>query len=244
MTAETELDRSLSVAIESDGFAIIPRALPDELVDELRSAVASVESGPGVYDRDGVYAIRDLFARAPSTRRALAAPAIREIVGSVLGPDAFCVRGLFLDKTPRANWKVPWHQDATVTVRERAEVTGFGPWSTKAGVQHVMAPPGLLAAMLTLRLYLDDCAEEGGALKLLPTSHQYGRLPQDSIEQFTREDATSHNVSAGDVLVMRPLTLHASRRATEPGSRRVIQLEFAARSLPKPLEWREAHQLS
>lgn len=235
---------SLSATIESDGFAIVSRALSQELVAELRSAVASVERGPGVYDRDGVYAIRDLFARVPASQKLLEEASIRDMVTSVLGPDAFCVRSLFLDKTPRANWNVPWHQDATVTVKKRAEVTGFGPWSTKAGVQHVMAPPGLLAAMLTLRVYLDDCADDGGALKLLPSSHQYGRLPQDSIAQFTREETTAHSVKAGDVLVMRPLTLHASSAASEPGSRRVIQLEFAARSLPKPLEWREARPLS
>src|SRR5258708_10336185 len=71
------------------------------------------------------------------------APSIRSLVEPVLGQNAFAVRGLFFDKTQEANWKVPWHQDLTIVVKERLEVQGFGPWSIKEGVPHVQPPVAL-----------------------------------------------------------------------------------------------------
>ncbi|HEV3120848.1 MAG TPA: hypothetical protein VGY53_03045, partial [Isosphaeraceae bacterium] len=43
----------------------------------------------------------------------------------------------------------------------------------------------------------------------------------------------------GDVLVMRPLLLHASSTAERPRQRRALHLEFAAALLPGGLEWYE-----
>ena len=42
---------------------------------------------------------------------------------------------------------------------------------------------------------------------------------------------------------MRSLLLHASSTAATADHRRVIHLDFAARSLPAPLEWYESHVL-
>lgn len=232
---------SYAEVIERDGFTIAPDALEPALVEQLVASIDSVEAGDGVYDRGGVYAIRNLLKLAPDVKRALEASVLREIVDSVLGRDAFLVRGLFLDKTPRANWAVGWHQDSAITVKARAEATGFGPWSIKAGVQHVMAPPGILSYMLTMRLHLDDCGEDQGALEAIPSSHQYGRLPEDSIEQFTRGEFVRCDVPQGGVLAFRPLLIHRSGAAKAPGARRVVQLEFCARDLPQPLDWYERY---
>jgi hypothetical protein len=46
--------------------------------------------------------------------------------------------------------------------------------------------------------------------------------------------------TAGDALLLRPLILHASRKAISAKPRRVIHLEFSAVSLPDPLRWDEA----
>lgn len=232
---------SYAEIIERDGFAVVPDALDASLLEELESAIASVTSGDGVYDRGGIYAIRNLLELAPDVKSALTSAKVRDVVESVLGRDAMLVRGLYLDKTPRANWSVSWHQDATVTVKSRGDATGFGPWSMKAGIQHVMAPPGLLSCMLTMRLHLDDCGENQGAFKAISASHQFGRLPEDSIGQFTGVGAVTCGIPQGGLIAFRPLLIHASDAAKEPDSRRVIQLEFCARKLPLPLEWYEAY---
>jgi len=230
--------------VERDGFAIIPDALEGDLVSALCDAVSTFSGDgrqQGVYRRGGLYALRNLFDLVPQTKAALRAKAVRDVVHAVLGPDAFCVRALFLDRTPRARWRVPWHQDATIVVRERVETNGFGPWTMKAGLQHVVAPPGTLSTMLTLRLHLDDCDEASGAMRAVRGSHGYGRLPENSIEPFTRYDVTICAVAKGGLMAMHPLLLRSSSPGSQPGSRRVIQLDFSARALPASLEWRDRH---
>jgi ectoine hydroxylase-related dioxygenase (phytanoyl-CoA dioxygenase family) len=241
------MNQPLAEALENDGFALLPDAIEPELLSSLTAALSAFAGrgrDRGIYRRPDLYALRNLFELVPETKSALEAEAVRKVVSEVLGPEAFCVRALFFDRAPRTNWKVPWHQDATIVVKRRAEVTGFGPWTMKAGLQHVMAPPGTLSAMLILRLHLDDCDESRGALRMVRASHQYGRLPEDSIEQFTRYGIETCVAPRGSLLAMRPLLLHSSREATAAGSRRVIQLDFCARRLPLPLEWREAHPIA
>ena len=43
----------------------------------------------------------------------------------VLGAHFFAVRGILFNKTRSSNWKVLWHQDLTIAVRERLDVGGF-----------------------------------------------------------------------------------------------------------------------
>ena len=148
------------LALERDGYAVVPEALDADLLADLVSTVESVKEGAGVRSRNGIYAIRNLLHLAPGVKRALESTGRQ---GTSLNrhwePEAFLAGGLYFDKHPDANWKVPWNQDSTITVRENADVTGFGPWTMKAGIQHVQAPPFVLYDLLTLRLHLDGCDE-------------------------------------------------------------------------------------
>jgi hypothetical protein len=74
---------------------------------------------------------------------------VAEIARSILGAQAKPVRAILFDKTPLTNWTLGWHQDRTFGVQRRAEVAGYGPWSIKAGVQHVEPPFDVLAGMVT-----------------------------------------------------------------------------------------------
>jgi len=164
--------------------------------------------------------------------------AIRALVAPILGNDFFPVRGILFDKIADANWKVPWHQDVTIAVQERVEVDDFGPWSMKAEVLHVQPPPCVLERMLTVRLHLDRCDENNGALRVIPSLHRHGRIPEDQIDAF-RSHAPEHVCAAeiGGALLMRPLLLHASSAAQSPAHRRVIHIDFASDRLPGGLTW-------
>ena len=154
--------------------------------------------------------------------------------------ESFVVRGLLFDKTPEANWRVAWHQDVTIAVREQRPVPGFGPWSVKDGIPHTHAPAGLLERMVTLRLHLDDCDESNGALRVLTGSHRSGKLDAKAIEEWKTQGPVEPCLAqAGDALFMRPLLLHASSPADSPRHRRVIHLEFAVDELPAGLAWAE-----
>ncbi|MDB6124143.1 MAG: protein involved in biosynthesis of mitomycin antibiotics/polyketide fumonisin [Pedosphaera sp.] len=222
------------------GFALIPNVIGQEEMAQLIQAITQTNpNSTAIRQRgQGTYAMRNLLETVPAVKTLAASTPIRLLVESILGPTAFPVRGLLFDKTPEANWKVAWHQDLSVAVKHRIEVAGFGPWSIKAGIQHVQPPASVLEQMLTVRLHLDDSHEENGPLQVLPGSHIHGKLGAQEIEAWRNQTpATPCIIGQGGVLLMRPLLLHASSPAQRPGHRRVIHLEFAAKSLPGGLEW-------
>jgi hypothetical protein len=158
----------------------------------------------------------------------------RRCAGKVMRP----VRVLFFDKTPEANWAIPWHQDRTIAVKARADVDGFGPWTTKDGIVHVEPPVDLLRNMLTLRLFVDDCDEANGPLMIAIASHRQGRLPAARLSELVwRSDIYAGTGRAGDVLVMKTLAIHASKAAVLPAHRRVLHVDYTADDLPPPLQW-------
>jgi ectoine hydroxylase-related dioxygenase (phytanoyl-CoA dioxygenase family) len=225
------------------GFALFPDVVSSDEVSRLIAAIKRAGSSSASLPRRGAdtYAMRNLLEMVPEVQTLADSKSIRILVEAVLGPNAFVVRGLLFDKTPEANWKVAWHQDLSIAVKHRVEVTGFGPWSIKAGVHHVQPPASVLEQMVTVRLHLDDCHEENGPLQVLPGSHIHGKLGASEIEAWrNRVPATSCILGQGGTLLMRPLLLHASSAAQRPAHRRVIHLEFTASSLPKGLEWLKA----
>ena len=155
-------------------------------------------------------------------------------------PAAFPVRGILFDKNLRANWRVPWHQDLTIAVQEKLPTPGFGPWSVKAGVPHVQPPVAVLERMLAIRLHLDDCTADNGALRVIPGSHRCGELTSEQIVELQKaRSAVVCEVPRGGALLMRPLLLHASSPASQPEHRRVLHIEYAGESLPNGLTWFE-----
>jgi ectoine hydroxylase-related dioxygenase (phytanoyl-CoA dioxygenase family) len=243
MAVQPLTSRSWKECFERDGFAILEHVVaPDQaadLIDVMRNS--SSAASDGVLDRKGeIYGVRDLLWRVPTVRKLAQSAALLEIVATILGPDAFVVRGLFFDKTMSTNWNLPWHQDLTIAVRARRDVPGFGPWTRKAGIPHVHAPAEFLERMLTLRLHLDDCDTHSGPMRVLPGSHTMGKLDAAGVAAWSAragELAVDCLVPTGGAVIMRPLLLHASASGTEPGHRRVIHLEYAAEELPNPLEW-------
>jgi len=219
------------------GYAIVPGVLAPEEIGCLVSQLAQTELPSSFRRRGETYAIRNLLDAVPAIRRLAASPAIRGLVEPALGAQAFPVRGLLFDKTPQANWKVPWHQDLSIAVKEKRDLAGFGPWSIKAGVVHVQPPPAILEGMLAVRIHLDDCGDLNAPVRVIPGSHLRGRLGAREIRQASTAPAVSCTVGAGGVLLMRPLLLHASSAAQSPLHRRVIHLEFASGPLPGGLEW-------
>ncbi len=209
------------------GFAIVAEVVPSETIDRLIAALA-----------EAPHAVRNLIANVPEVADLCRSRPIRQLAQSILGPDGFAVRGIFFDKTPETNWKVAWHQDLTIAVRERIEVEGFGPWSEKAGIVHVQPPEAVLQRMVTLRVHLDPCGVDNGPLRVIAGSHEGGKLDANAISRI-RETSTETAclVDRGGVVIMRPLLLHASSPAKLPAHRRVIHLEFAAEALPGGLEW-------
>ena len=226
--------------IAQDGFVIVDSVVDLTTLQFLERQLALVD-GTGSQRAGKAFGIRNLMNAIPVTRALANSDSLRSLVEPILSKSARVVRGIYFDKHPDANWKVAWHQDLTIAVRERVDVDGFSAWSVKAGITHVQPPLAVLKNMLTLRLHLDDADESNGALRVLPGSHCVGRLDADQIQHWKqRQQTITCAVNRGGVVAMRPLLLHASLPSLNPCHRRVLHFEYAAADLPSGLEWFES----
>lgn len=218
------------------GFVIIENVLSSDEISELRISLAEMKLAPGESDRP--HGVRDLLNRSVKIREFAGSPAVLNIVHKFLTADARPVRSIYFDKNSRANWKVPWHQDLTIAVKDKIEIDGFYPWTRKADIWHVQPTMEVMKRILTLRFHLDETDETNGALKVLPGTHWMGRLPADKIAAIrAANESTICRVKEGDCLVMSPLLLHSSSAGTMPGRRRVVHLEYSDVELPGGLTW-------
>ena len=228
----------VNTSVAADGFSIVSDVVDLQRINDLLEGLADCSGKDSSRKRRGaVYAIRNLLA-TPVVREIASSDAMCELVGTVLGGSVRVIRGTLFDKTVDANWKVPWHQDLSIAVKERIEVEGFGPWSVKEGVVHVQPPRAVLEAMLTVRLHLDDCGADNAPLRVVSGSHSHGVLRPDQVARFAAlGPVTTCEVSRGGAVLMRPLILHASSPAVLPAHRRVLHLEFTNAGLPGGLDW-------
>jgi hypothetical protein len=218
---------AVTANVDRDGFQLVTGILDEGTRRDLAEALGPADGAV----RRGLLAAPVVAAFARSER-------LLELVRPFAGAAARPVRAIYFDKSPDANWLVPWHQDLTIAVRERVEGPGFGPWSVKEGVPHVQPPVELLARMLAIRLHLDDADESNGALRVQAGSHRCGRLGTEEIAEWrTRGAEVVCAAAAGDALLMRPLLLHASSKSMSSRSRRVLHIEYADFDLPGGMRW-------
>jgi hypothetical protein len=220
-----------------DGYCVLPSAVPDEVIHRLRTVIDQLPPGEAVRRKKSIYGVRNLLETVPEVCELATSHEVWQFVTPILGDDAFATRAILFNKTPDANWVLGWHQDSVISVAERIETHGFVAWGNKAGVWQVEPPPEILSRMLALRIHLDECGSENGALRVIPGSHRHGWLEDDLSEWKRRIPEVICAAPLGGVVAMCPLVLHASSRAVKPSHRRVIHIEYANVGLPNGLKW-------
>ncbi len=149
-----------------------------------------------------------------------------------------CVRAIAFNKTPDANWGLGWHQDRTIAVARREDISGFDIWSCKDGLTHVEPPFTLLERMLTLRVHLDPVDRDNAPLLVAKGSHCLGKVAEDTVDSLVEgSEILASHADAGDGWLYATPVLHASARSTSDRQRRVIHLDYSRDTLPAPLEW-------
>ena len=197
----------------------------------------------GLFDAAGLDALETFEVRGPGARlqdsrlEAAIRPAT-DAASILLGGKAWPVRAVLFDKTAEANWRVAWHQDRTIPVRERMEAADYGPWSRKDGILHVMPPVAVLERMATLRIHIDPVGPENAPLLVALGSHRIGLVHAGkAATTATSLPQVVCLAERGDVWAYATPILHASDRAVAPTRRRVLQMDFAVDGLPHGLEW-------
>lgn len=168
-----------------DGFAVATSCLREEVIQSLGAELG-----------EGTYAKRNLLP-LPIVRELAASTSVRSLAEAVLGEHCFAVKGTFFNKTQESNWKVAWHQDLTIMLRESREVAGFGPWTIKEGIVHVQPTAAILSRILAIRLHLDESGPDNGPLRVIPGSHKHGRLSSEQVSSYRKEDSVVCTVPRG-----------------------------------------------
>jgi ectoine hydroxylase-related dioxygenase (phytanoyl-CoA dioxygenase family) len=210
--------------MNDEGFAILPELFSER---EVTQVLEALQQSPLERSRAGARHV----LRCPAVSSLARDPRLLAVAARALGNEAWPFGATLFEKSAQGNWLVVWHQDTALPVRERREVSGWGPWSVKAGVMYAHAPASALASVVALRVHLDDSTSTNGPLRVLPGSHTLGVLEDDQIHALAeRMEPVACVAPRGSVVLMRPLLVHSSSKAAAVAPRRVLHIECAISS--------------
>ena len=221
----------MSEAFDSEGFAIVRSVL-----DSRECAAISGDAQRNAVDSVGTRRLLDVsWCRSLAVR--LRGGRLRDLIPE----HHVAVQCTYFEKSKARNWLVPIHQDLGIPVKERREVAGFCGWSEKEGEVFAQAPVDVLGRLVAVRVHLDPCREDDGPLNVVPSSHALGILaPEAAVAARSELGVKACIADVGDALVMRPLLLHGSSKASGASLRRVLHFVFGPPELPHDLRWQHA----
>lgn len=221
--------------LDADGYEFSDLILAQDQCEHLAASIPPTSGGRG--------GVRHLISH-PSVLQLLQQGSLGRYLWSLVGRDLVAVKATMFDKTTLSNWRVQWHQDRAIAVKERMDLPGYGPWSTKSGSLHVEPPARVLEQMVAVRIHLDACGVDNGPLRVVPGSHRYGKISDSRIAEVAAETPAAELLAKqGAVVLMRPLLLHASSAAQAPAHQRVLHIELGPRESISPLQWHTAVEL-
>jgi ectoine hydroxylase-related dioxygenase (phytanoyl-CoA dioxygenase family) len=226
-------------AIQENGFTVINNVFSEQEIRKIVEIIQNIDTSKETFRKsDDLFAIRQFLKEIPQVRELVFNENIKDIITEIFGEKYFVVKSIYFDKPEKSNWYVAYHQDLTISVDIKADLSGFGPWTTKQNQFAVQPPLEILENLYTIRIHLDDTDEKNGALKVIPKSHAKGIYRPETID-WSVETETICNVEKGGIMIMKPLLLHGSNRTTNGKKRRVIHIEFSDKELPEKLKWSE-----
>lgn len=222
-----------------NGYAITDSIYDNQEIGSILQQIELVSKEKETFRKSAdLFAIRQFLKEVPELFEIIFNNKLKLILGQLFIHKYFVVKSIYFDKPPSSNWYVAYHQDLTISVDKKLDVTGFVSWTTKQNQFAVQPPLSFLQNIVTVRIHLDETNEHNGALKVVPRSQLKNIYRPENID-WTKESQVNCNVSKGGVMLMKPLLLHSSGRTTNDKQRRVIHIEFSDIELPKGLSWAE-----
>ena len=223
-------------SLTQKGYEIIENVYSENEVNEILRLIESA----GINNKFGV---REFLKDNPKITKKVFTKRLIKIIQKISPRCKKAIKSIYFDKPPSANWIVNWHQDLTINLTDQKEVENYKNWRNKNNRVTVQPTIELLENIFTIRIHLDDCTKENGALRVIEGSHKKGVIEikdwiknKDGVERICE-------VQNGGILLMKPLTLHASKRTENQKNRRVIHIEFTDYDLPIGLNWKESLEI-
>ena len=237
MIDEKQLPKHLR-KLNKNGFSSISKVYTSKEINTIsKRLLQHIEHNP-----DEAHGIRALLQKLPQLTPLLLNENMQRIINSIQ-PDAFLTKAIYFDKPKEANWFVSWHQDIPINVTQRINTPGFKNWTAKKGVISVVPPANYNNDTFTIRIHLDKMNENNGGLQVLNGSHKKQLEPEEIKIITDNSNPFQVNAEAGDILLMKPLLLHASPKSRRQSKRRVIHLEFSHTPLPNGLKYLEQQEV-
>jgi ectoine hydroxylase-related dioxygenase (phytanoyl-CoA dioxygenase family) len=225
--------------IKLKGFTILEDIYKSDEIEAILNAINKADqSKPTFRKTNDIFAIRQFLKEVPEVKQLIFNDKLKSLINNLFGYQYFIVKSIYFDKPEKSNWFVGWHQDLTIAVDKKAELHGYGHWTVKFNQFAVQPPIDILRDNFTLRIHLDDTNAGNGALMVKEGSHLNCIVYTENLD-FQNKEKIICNVSAGGVMVMHPLLMHASNRTTSNKQRRVIHIEFSKAELPAEINWSE-----
>jgi len=172
--------------LDRDGYLVLENFMGDELLAELRDRVEQLfesegeNAGSEFKREEQTRRLANLVDKGEVFGRSIAMPEILESVGQILGPE-FKLSSLNVRSAdPHSTWIQPLHCDMGAIPDERGYWVANTVWM------------------------LDDFTSENGATRLIPGSHRWRRLPQETLSDpvAPHPDEILLTGKAGSVVVM------------------------------------------
>jgi len=230
--------------VHQNGFTVIDDIYNGDEIAELINTIDKADQSNPTFRRTAdLFAIRQFLKEVPNVKSIIFNDKLKQLIENIFGDGYFVVKSIYFDKPEQSNWFVAWHQDLTISVDNKVELSGYTSWTSKHNQFAVQPPIEILEDNFTIRIHLDDTNADNGALKLLPGSHLKKIYRSDGID-WSVENETICDVKRGGAMIMRPLLMHASDRTINEQKRRVIHIEFSRTELPKEISWSELSIIS
>jgi len=188
--------------LDRDGYLIIENYMGPQLLCELRERIEQLflsegdDAGSEFKQEEQTQRLANLVDKGEVFQRAIAMPEILERIAHMLGPQFKLSSLNARSANPHSTWVQPLHADMGAIADEKGYWVANTVWM------------------------LDDFTEENGAIRMIPGSHRWGKLPQNVLPdpQASHPEERLITGPAGTVVVMNAHMWHGgtANRTAKP----------------------------